>query len=188
MHMERDSDAADLVSQGYAPLKVIDVLKENGMSEEEATVLVESLLRRKKNSKTARIWHAILAAAGLMILCALLWALIAYQTGSDFVLINILIGAAIGYLMHSVSKNAPHRIIPIMAAFFAILSIFLGDVIFHIIYWYKEFAIEAGATPIVQYMITTGFWSACWDIITNRNLMDVFWMCLSGVVAYFSAR
>ena len=188
MSTEFKTKVKDLLSEGYAPFKIIEILKEDGIPEEEVTHLIELLEMKTKNSKKAYIGYAVLAGFLLMILCAALWALIALQTGSDFFLINLLIGASIGYIMRSVSRNSPKKIIPVLAVAFAICAIFLGDVIFHMAYWHEEFLIEAGSTPFLQYMLTNGFWGASWDIITNRNLMDMFWMGLSGVMAYVTSK
>lgn len=192
MKKEHTTKAKDLLSEGYAPFKIVQLLKEDGVTEEEAATLVESLSnaveKKSKKGKTDLVWRAILAGFAVTILCSTLWAVVALQTRYDFVFINLIIGGAIGYVMRSVSRDIPRRIIPIMAIVFAVFSIFLGDVIFHMVYWHEEFVIEAGKTPFLQYMLMKGFWEASWDIAANRNLMDILWMCLCGTVAYFFAK
>lgn len=184
--------AKDLLTEGYAALRVVQLLKEDGMLEEEAVILVDSITagidKKYKKNKLSLVWHAIFAGFVVMILGSLLWAGVAYQTGNDSIIINVVIGAVIGFVMRSVSQDIPRKIIPIMAVLFAMFSIFLGDIIFQMIYWHEEFVMAAGNTPFFQYMIMTGFWDASWEIITHRNVMDIIWMSLSGVIAYFFAK
>lgn len=192
MKKEYTAKAKALIAEGYAPLKILQLLNEDGVSEEDAVEIVEAVSiheeKKLKSNKRGLIWRAIFIGLLSMILGSLLWAGVALQTGNDFYIVNILIGGLIGYVMRMTSQDMPRRIIPIMAVVFAMVAIFLGDIFFHIIYWYEEFVVEAGTTPFFQYMIMHGFWDTSWLIATNRNLMDIFWMCLSGVAAYFLAK